>query len=100
MTDKEIRQRQRSRAKVMGVLLIALVVLIYGISIAKMVVQLGQSLDMSVIAEGVETSMQADTLLSFGCHLAQGYLYAKPMTPDDLHLWLENNGNTKTEAPT
>ncbi len=38
MTDKEIRQRQRSRAKVMGVLLIALVVLIYGISIAKMVV--------------------------------------------------------------
>ncbi|CAN5744905.1 EAL domain-containing protein [soil metagenome] len=69
-------------------------------SIAKMVVQLGQSLDMSVIAEGVETSMQADTLLSFGCHLAQGYLYAKPMTPDDLHLWLENNGNAKTGAPT
>ncbi len=38
MTDDEIRQRQRSRAKVMGVLLIALVALIYGISIAKMVV--------------------------------------------------------------
>ena len=38
MTDEEIRQRQRSRAKVVGVLLIALVVLIYGISIAKMVV--------------------------------------------------------------
>ena len=38
MTDDEIRQRQRARAKVMGVLLIALVALIYGISIAKMVV--------------------------------------------------------------
>lgn len=38
MTDDEIRQRQRARAKVMGILLIALVVLIYGISIAKMVV--------------------------------------------------------------
>jgi hypothetical protein len=38
MTDDEIRQRQRSRAKVMGVLLISLVILIYGISIAKMVV--------------------------------------------------------------
>ncbi|MBC7405658.1 MAG: EAL domain-containing protein [Cytophaga sp.] len=59
-------------------------------SIAKMVVQLGQSLNMEIIAEGVETTMQAETLLSFGCHLAQGYLYAKPMTPSDLHAWLKN----------
>lgn len=34
----EVRRRQKSRALVMGVLLIALVVLIYGISIVKMVV--------------------------------------------------------------
>jgi accessory gene regulator protein AgrB len=34
----EVRRRQKSRALVMGILLIALVVLIYGISIAKMVV--------------------------------------------------------------
>jgi diguanylate cyclase (GGDEF)-like protein len=59
-------------------------------SIAKMVVQLGQSLNMAIIAEGVETKVQADTLLSFGCHLAQGYLYAKPMTPIDLHSWLND----------
>lgn len=59
-------------------------------SIAKMVVQLGQSLEMAIIAEGVETQTQTDTLLSFGCHLAQGYLYAKPMTRDDLYPWLEN----------
>jgi diguanylate cyclase (GGDEF)-like protein len=58
-------------------------------SIAKMVVQLGQSLNMEIIAEGVETTMQADTLLSFGCHLAQGYLYSKPMTKDDLYAWLK-----------
>jgi diguanylate cyclase (GGDEF)-like protein len=58
-------------------------------SIAKMVVQLGQSLNMEIIAEGVETAMQAEILLSFGCHLAQGYHYAKPMTKEDLHTWLE-----------
>jgi EAL domain-containing protein (putative c-di-GMP-specific phosphodiesterase class I) len=58
-------------------------------SIAKMVVQLGQSLNMEIIAEGVETAMQAETLLSFGCHLAQGYLYAKPMAKEDLHTWLK-----------
>ncbi len=59
-------------------------------SIAKMVVQLGQSLELSIIAEGVESKMQAQTLMSFGCHLAQGYYYAKPMTKQDLHPWLEN----------
>ncbi|MCU6433941.1 EAL domain-containing protein [Undibacterium sp. Jales W-56] len=59
-------------------------------SIAKMVVQLGKSLGIAIIAEGVESEMQAQTLLSFGCHLAQGYLYAKPMTKEDLHPWLEN----------
>jgi|CXWL01.1.fsa_nt_gi hypothetical protein len=36
MNDREVQKRQRSRAKVMGILLLALVVLIYGISIAKM----------------------------------------------------------------
>ena len=58
-------------------------------SIAKMIVQLGQNLGLAIIAEGVENQMQADTLVSFGCHLAQGYLYAKPLTRDDLHLWLK-----------
>lgn len=58
-------------------------------SIAKMVVQLGQSLNMEIIAEGVETAMQAETLLSFGCHLAQGYHYSKPMAKEDLYIWLK-----------
>lgn len=60
-------------------------------SIAKMVVQLGQSLGMEIIAEGVETSMQAETLLSFGCHMAQGYFYAKPMEHDALRAWLADH---------
>jgi accessory gene regulator protein AgrB len=38
MNEQEVRKRQRSRAKVMGLLLFAFVILIYGISIAKMVV--------------------------------------------------------------
>lgn len=57
-------------------------------SIAKMIVQLSQSLNIKVIAEGVETKLQADTLMSFGCHLAQGYLYARPQTQLDLRAWL------------
>ena len=57
-------------------------------SIAKMIVQLGQNLGLSIIAEGVESEMQANTLLSYDCHIAQGYLYSKPLTRDDLHTWL------------
>ncbi|MBI3284959.1 MAG: EAL domain-containing protein [Burkholderiales bacterium] len=57
-------------------------------SIAKMIVQLGQSLGLSIIAEGVESEMQANTLLSYDCHLAQGYLYAKPLTREDLQVWM------------
>ncbi|WP_395007919.1 EAL domain-containing protein [Undibacterium sp.] len=57
-------------------------------SIAKMIVQLSQSLNIKVIAEGVETEHQADTLMSFGCNLAQGYLYARPLTKVDLRAWL------------
>lgn len=60
-------------------------------SIAKMIVQLSQSLNIKVIAEGVETSYQAETLMGFGCHFAQGYLYAKPKTREDLHAWLANS---------
>lgn len=57
-------------------------------SIAKMIVQLSQSLGLEVIAEGVENQEQANNLMSFGCYQAQGYLYAKPLTKTDLYAWL------------
>nr|WP_230409708.1 EAL domain-containing protein [Undibacterium fentianense] len=60
-------------------------------SIAKMIVQLSQSLNIKVIAEGVETQQQAETLMSYGCHFAQGYLYAKPLTKLDLRNWLSSH---------
>lgn len=62
-------------------------------SIAKMIVQLSQNLNIKVIAEGVETTQQALLLQSFGCKLAQGYLYSRPIPSFDLHTWL---GNTQS----
>jgi diguanylate cyclase (GGDEF)-like protein/PAS domain S-box-containing protein len=57
-------------------------------AIAVAIVQLGKSLDLAVIAEGVETAEQADFLLRHGCKRAQGYLYGRPMAPDELlHTW-------------
>jgi diguanylate cyclase (GGDEF)-like protein len=60
-----------------------------GSSIAEMVAQLGRNLGLAVIAEGVEDETQANILDKLGCPLAQGYLFAKPMTPDLLREWLK-----------
>ncbi|HYD82175.1 MAG TPA: EAL domain-containing protein [Paucimonas sp.] len=60
-----------------------------GSSIAEMVVQLGRNLGLAVIAEGVEDETQAGILYKLGCPLGQGYLFAKPMTPDLLTEWLK-----------
>ena len=63
-----------------------------GSSIAEMVIQLGRNLDMSIVAEGVEDERQADILTTLGCPLAQGYLFARPMTTNQLRTWLKSNG--------
>ena len=51
-------------------------------SIARMVIALGRSMGLEVIAEGVETQAQHDFLLAEGCHAFQGYLFGRPMPCD------------------
>ncbi|MBC7453588.1 MAG: EAL domain-containing protein [Massilia sp.] len=53
-------------------------------AIAIAIIQLGKSLNLSVIAEGVETAEQAAFLLRHGCTLAQGYFYGRPQLPQAL----------------
>ncbi|NLT56078.1 MAG: EAL domain-containing protein [Actinomycetales bacterium] len=43
------------------------------------IVTLGRDLDLSVVAEGVETEYQSQLLVSYGCQIAQGYLYDRPL---------------------
>ncbi|HEV7816666.1 MAG TPA: EAL domain-containing protein [Janthinobacterium sp.] len=62
-----------------------------GSSIAEMVIQLGRNLDLAVIAEGVEDERQAQILHALGCPLAQGFLFARPMTAQALAGWLSND---------
>ena len=47
------------------------------------VINMCKKMGMSVICEGVETSLQASNLLRLGCRSAQGYLYDKPLPVND-----------------
>ena len=51
------------------------------------VVGLGHAMGLAVVAEGVETLAQAEGLRLLGCPLAQGYLYGRPMPPEQLATW-------------
>lgn len=71
-----------------------------GATIAQMVVNLGCSLGMRVVAEGIETEEQRQHLLALGCHEGQGWLFAKPMPADELDRWLAAPKAWETDSPT
>ena len=47
--------------------------------LVKAIISIAKSLKQKVVAEGVETVEQAGILHTYGCHIAQGYLYSKPI---------------------
>ncbi len=57
------------------------------LAIAEAIINLGHSLDLDVIAEGVESEKQADVLLPKGCDEFQGYLFSKPLPADEFAKW-------------
>lgn len=60
-------------------------------SIVRAIVQMAHSLQLRVVAEGVETAAQRDELVLLGCDELQGYLFAKPMTASNLALWADGD---------
>ncbi len=53
------------------------------------IISLADALGLSVVAEGVETVEQADSLLRLGCHRAQGFYFAKPAPVEDLFALID-----------
>jgi sensor c-di-GMP phosphodiesterase-like protein len=51
---------------------------------------------VSVVAEGVETELQALLLRQFGCHAFQGYYFAKPKPLD---AFIARSGTRRTSCP-
>ena len=57
--------------------------------VLRSVIDMGHGLGLKVVAEGIETEEAAARLRDFGCDIAQGYLYAKPMPLPQFESWLK-----------
>ena len=51
-------------------------------TLARGILELVRSLQVSTVAEGIETSEQLDALRTFRCELGQGYMFSRPVAPD------------------
>ena len=52
------------------------------------IMQLADTLKVSVVAEGIETNLQSAFVTSVGCDLLQGFLFSQPLSYDAMNAWL------------
>ncbi len=67
-------------------------------AITTTVINMADSLQLSVIAEGVESEEQLAFLLARGCNAMQGYLFCKPLPAEDFESMLSQRKRLRTEA--
>ncbi|WP_426228290.1 sensor domain-containing protein [Pararhizobium sp. DWP3-4] len=63
------------------------------------IIDIGHSLNIEVVAEGVETIRHAHILRDLGCDTLQGYAFARPMTRADLETFIRSGNWRPPEAP-
>ncbi|NVC64183.1 EAL domain-containing protein [Vibrio sp. 05-20-BW147] len=60
-------------------------------NMVKNIIAIGKNFGMAVLAEGVETELQANKLAESGCDLLQGYYYAKPLNVEQLQVYMDEH---------
>jgi predicted signal transduction protein with EAL and GGDEF domain len=68
------------------------------IAVVRAICQLAEALHLHVVAEGVETTEQADAARLAGCGELQGYLYAKPLRPEHAAQWMMSMADTRSNV--
>lgn len=59
------------------------------LAVVRSIVELGHSLGLTVVAEGVEEDVARDQLAAMGCDVAQGYLISRPLSESRLEAWMQ-----------
>ncbi|HEX5012900.1 MAG TPA: bifunctional diguanylate cyclase/phosphodiesterase [Candidatus Limnocylindrales bacterium] len=66
-------------------------------AIPRAIVELGRTLGLRVVAEGIEEPDQADWLVSLGCPLGQGYLFSRPLGVDAMEMFLATDATRRVQ---
>jgi predicted signal transduction protein with EAL and GGDEF domain len=67
-------------------------------AIVTTMVRVGQSLQLTVVAEGVESEGQRNLLAELGCDVVQGFLYAPALSPTGFGRWLLDHSARRADA--
>lgn len=62
----------------------------FNTNVTDTIIDLGHKMELTIIAEGVETEAQLAYLIENGCDVIQGYLYSKPLPEKELEKWICN----------
>ena len=60
------------------------------LALVSTIIALARTFRLVTVAEGVETAAAAGRLREFGCDVAQGYFYAKPMSGESFEIWVKD----------
>ena len=63
----------------------------YAVALVRAIATVAETLDLELVAEGVENEETARTLKQLGCHLAQGYFFARPLPENEVRALLPLN---------
>ena len=67
------------------------------VAVVRAICELADALHMNVVAEGIENEEHARAAADAGCHVLQGYYFAKPLSADDASEWIARaNGGERT----
>ncbi|MEQ9519257.1 MAG: EAL domain-containing protein [Parvibaculum sp.] len=66
--------------------------------LARQIVSIGKSLDLRIVAEGVETEAQAEFMTAIGCDELQGFLLAKPLSSADFEKLMRADAEANIAA--
>jgi EAL domain-containing protein (putative c-di-GMP-specific phosphodiesterase class I) len=69
-----------------------------GVALLGGIAQLGRSLGLELVAEGIEREEQAELVRQAGCDMGQGFLFARPSAPAEAEALLRSHGSRRQRS--